>query len=1430
MHIATPWLRRSGRRRARRLLGVVAAAALLAAPALTAVPAASAAPAATTAVTTAATAAADGDGARTVLGLDREWKFVRGDWKGFAEDGPEKVSYDDSGWSNVGLPHSFSTPYNQETTWYTGTGWYRRHLDAPADWQGKEVRIEFEGAFQVTEVWVNGTKVGTHSGGYTGFTFDIGPELKTGDNVIAVRVNNEWNGAIAPRAGEHTFSGGIYRDVNLTVTDPVNIPWSGTALSTSLLTPVRQTSDVRMAVDASTEVQNQGDASADATVVTTVADADGKVVATMSSDTTVAAGKTATVTQQSDALQDPHLWTPDDPYLYAVTSQVVRDGKVVDETTDQLGFRWTEWTKDQGFFLNGVHTYLNGVDVHQDQAGWGDAVTDSAIDRDVEMVKGAGFNFIRGSHYPHDPEFYEEADRLGVMVLAEVPFWGIGGQSTSDDGSAHSWLTASAYPVKASDQAGFEASVKQQLEELIRTERNRASIIGWSLSNEPFFSADSVKTKAIALLQDEVGWAHAADPTRGAGVGGGQRWDLQDVVKDQDFIGLNGDGADFYLTKTDGTVGYQKNSDGSIVTPPVATIVNEYGSQIQSRPGSWRPYFGEIQATSSDVTQAFEPTWRSGQAAWAGFDHGSDVAGMGDMGIVDYHRLPKRTWYWYRDTYNPGAPSYLGISDPGDGKEPTWPQKGTATSLSLEPGEGSSTTITDDGTQDAQLVVRAMAGGKQVSDKLPVTLTVVSGPGQFPTHATKTIDTDTGLDMTDGIGATTFRSYYPGTTVIKASSPGLPDATITITTKASTTADGTVTTEPAMTIPVAGGVTTLPDPEVLKANLATSRPVSASSAASGHAASAANDGDAKTSWQAADDSAGQWWDLDPEGGKHPYELRLTFATPGVYGYKIQGEKDDGTFVDLVDRSGNTAKLTEVRERLDGTAYRTLRVVFTSVPDGVPANLAEVTLLGTQNDQYATTGSYVSDLTWKSAVSGWKTVQKDTSIEGTPLTIGGTTYAKGLGTHSVQGSSDAVVTYDLGGSYSRFVSDVGVDDEVAATCGSNKVSFQVYGDGDLLADSGTVSASSAAKTIDVSIVGVDELELVVTDPDGSNSCDHADWGGARVLGVLADPTVDGSAVSAVTSTLGAPAAGKPVTAQASLTATAATTDPVAAIVAVFSGSTLVAAQKAVTSSALAEGDTAVLLPQVTVPADAGDDLRTEVVVVSTGSDRTVDATTASDADTRAAVTAVLGSDQPAVTTSTSLALSANGQTYGTAHPVTATATVAAASGDAAPSGKVEFAVGGADPFTTVALEAGADGKATAAATLPADVAAGTATVTATFVPDDEAAFTGSHGDAPLTVSRAASTVAQTVTTAKLSGSWTAQVDVTVGSGSALPACGTVRISQGQTVLASIELTCTHVTEEQDIRLLVSGRKTTLTTTFTPTDPKSVAPATVTTTAK
>jgi beta-galactosidase len=297
------------------------------------------------------------------------------------------------------------------------------------------------------------------------------------------------------------------------------------------------------------------------------------------------------------------------------------------------------------------------------------------------------------------------------------------------------------------------------LRDMVRVNRNHPSIVNWSMGNEVFFTSSATANKAKALVSNLRDYAHQLDPTRKAGMGGVQRNSL-DQLSVSDVAGYNGDG-------------------GKITNTWMPNVVSEYGSYTSDRPGTYDPTYGDVK-DPSDGTRFRLTTGSAGLAIWAGFDHGSIFgAGYARMGMVDYYRLPKDQWYWYRANKAKWSGT-TNIADPTPvAREQS--TNATATSMTLEAGRHSSTTITDDGTTDTQLVVTMRnASGAWVNNSRAVTLTVTSGPGILPGGKSYTFAP--GTQEFDGKAAIEFRSYYAGTTTITARSAGLPDATITITT------------------------------------------------------------------------------------------------------------------------------------------------------------------------------------------------------------------------------------------------------------------------------------------------------------------------------------------------------------------------------------------------------------------------------------------------------------------------------------------------------------------------------------------------------------------------------------------------------------------------------------------------------------------------
>lgn len=823
---------------------------------------------------------------RTLLNAD--WRFCRAD-----VPGAEATHFDDKEWERIGLPHSFGMPYFGTPGFYVGYGWYRKHLRMEPIPRGQRVALEFEAAFQDAEVFVNGTPVGRHLGGYTGFCFDITDALRSGENTIAVRLNNNWNAQLNPRAGEHNFNGGIYRNVYLVRTSDLCVDWYGAFVTTPGLR--KAGGPVHLAV----EVQNSSTRTRRFSLMTDIVDAKNRIVGSVSSEETIDGNTTKAFEHLTPEVAWPELWSPAHPNLYAARIQIFEAGRRVDVYTTSFGFRWFRWTAEKGFFLNGEHYYFKGTNVHQDHAGWGDGVTNDGIARDIRLVKQAGMDFIRGSHYPHSPIFSDECDRQGIMLWSENCFWGTGGARREG------FWTASAYPPNEKDQKPFEENVKRSLREMIRIHRNHPSIIAWSMGNEVFFSDSNLLPKIRSFLPELVQVAHQMDPTRPAGMGGVQRGNLDRLT---DIAGYNGDGATLFMN------------------PGVPNVVTEYGSVESIRPGAYDPGWG-------DMTGQPEFSWRSGQALWCAFDHGSIFPNLGRTGMVDYFRLPKRQWDWYRNAYAGVAP-------------PDFAEPGISSALRLRtdaPGRA----IRADGTGDMQIIVSVVdAAGKRISNSPPVQLEILAGPGEFPTGRSITFSPDSDIAIRDGEAAMELRSYQSGLIHVRATSPGLASADLMVR------AEGGPTFVPGIT-PIAEDRPYISPPAItLEAtrpiDISLNHPTAASSSASGHSGRMANDGNESTYWEPVQGKGSEnWWQVDFESLCMVKSVHLSLGSKAAYRYVIQYADREGNWKVLIDQSANTSEMSQFTERIPNTIVtRFLRVVFSSIANGKPIQLFQVQVLGT----------------------------------------------------------------------------------------------------------------------------------------------------------------------------------------------------------------------------------------------------------------------------------------------------------------------------------------------------------------------------------------------------------------------------------------------------------------------------------------------------
>ncbi|MFR9652008.1 MAG: sugar-binding domain-containing protein, partial [Rikenellaceae bacterium] len=338
------------------------------------------------------------------------WRFHKG-----AAEGAEQVSYDDSKWRSLDLPHDwaiegpFSEEYNARCGGlpYHGTGWYRKSFFVKPSEEGRVVNITFDAAMSNSTVWVNGVEVGSRPFGYVGFKYDISKYLKYGEqNVIAVRLTPEdYSSRWYPGAG-------LYRNVWLSSDFKTHIPQWGTFVTTPTVT------DKLAVVQVETEVQN--DSSSDQTVTLNYAiiSPENKVVAKRSETLFVKANSTAMAGVWID-VKEPKRWDVETPNLYKVSIKMLSRDTPIDESETTFGIRTITYDPD-GIYINGEMVRFNGVCLHHDNGPLGGAQYDRADERKLQIMKEMGANAVRTAHNPPSPEFMDLCDKLGLYVLVET--------------------------------------------------------------------------------------------------------------------------------------------------------------------------------------------------------------------------------------------------------------------------------------------------------------------------------------------------------------------------------------------------------------------------------------------------------------------------------------------------------------------------------------------------------------------------------------------------------------------------------------------------------------------------------------------------------------------------------------------------------------------------------------------------------------------------------------------------------------------------------------------------------------------------------------------------------------------------------------------------------------------------------------------------
>lgn len=418
--------------------------------------------------------------------LNFDWKFNVGD-----TPDAKNTSFNDQLWTTVQLPHDGSIAGAFDTI--SGTrgngyrprhiGWYRKTFVVPGNTAGKRIILDFEGVYRAAEVWVNGTYLGKHLNGYTGFSYDITKQRTPGNRVtIAVRYDNTYKQSSRWYTGE-----GIYRNVWLRIVSPVHVVENGTYITTPFI------GDGRADITVQTTVANQTDSTGTVTLKTVIVDANGKEVKPLISTVPLRAHEVYTYHQYA-AIANPQLWDVNSPVLYTAKTYVLNGNALVDNYQSRFGIRTVSFNPEQGFLLNGRKVFLNGVNIHHDLGPLGSAAFDKGFRRRLLGLKQMGVNAIRLAHNPHAQSVLDMCDELGILIFDE---------------SFDKWSSEYYGPGE-----NFHQHWQADLEWFIRRDRNHPSVFIWSVGNEVAVKQEYKDSSFVVQLDKMVEVVHRLDPSR----------------------------------------------------------------------------------------------------------------------------------------------------------------------------------------------------------------------------------------------------------------------------------------------------------------------------------------------------------------------------------------------------------------------------------------------------------------------------------------------------------------------------------------------------------------------------------------------------------------------------------------------------------------------------------------------------------------------------------------------------------------------------------------------------------------------------------------------------------------------------------------------------------------------------------------------------
>jgi len=559
-------------------------------------------------------------------------------------------------WENLISPHTWNNIDMQtdKNNYYEGEAYYRKSFHVNEEWKGKRVFIRFEGVGSVADVYVktNSTDysfVGNHKGAYSAFSLELTKLLKYGEvNEIFVKVNNASRPDVIP-INQTLFGvyGGIYRPVQLVITEKVNISVTDNA-SSGIYISQENVTNKSADVNVKVKLENKHTKHQNIELLTTIYEANGDIKDKQKTYIKLSPQGRQTFTQHF-LIKKPHLWQGlEDPYLYKVVTQVIQENTVLDEVIQPLGLRHFELKASDGMYLNGKKVPMHGVCRHQDWWQLGSALKKENHDKDLEFIKEIGATTIRLAHYQQSDYFYSKCDSIGFMVWAEIPF--------------------------VNRVSGKEAdNAKQQLKELIRQSYNHPSIYVWGLHNEVY----NPQAYTVELTADLNDLAKTEDPYRyTVSVNGHNNLD-QGVNMNADIQGVN-----HYFGWYGGKVGDIEKWVESVEKDysDYKVIFSEYGTEANvNQQRETVTDVGDCCGFDKDYNETFATKFHEIQWGviskhpvliasyiWNMFDFATPASSQGRVearnmkGLITFDRkIKKDPFYWYKANWSKEPVLYI---------------------------------------------------------------------------------------------------------------------------------------------------------------------------------------------------------------------------------------------------------------------------------------------------------------------------------------------------------------------------------------------------------------------------------------------------------------------------------------------------------------------------------------------------------------------------------------------------------------------------------------------------------------------------------------------------------------------------------------------------------------------------------------------------